>query len=637
MLWGVRMVKLGFTRAFGVSLRQTIAKGTKNRLTAFASGFGVTLLLQSSTATALILASFADKGMITVAAAIAVMIGADVGTTILAQIFTFDLSFLAPVLLIIGVITHLIYESGGKMRQTARIIIGLAFILMALQIIRNAAVPLKESDVLPLIIKPLNEEPALALFIAALLTWIMHSSLAAVLLFSAMAASGVFPMHLTLIMILGVNIGAAMTPIVATMKDSPAARRIPIGNLLMRLATSVIILPFIGLIENVLKNYDVSGDRLAVTFHMVYNIVLALLFLPWTQTIADIAAKIMPDNDNDDNPMRPKYLDYKVINSPTVALTGAARETLRLADIVEDMLNSTFRIFETNDHALIQRTRDQDNVLDNLYKEIKTYMTRLSREEFDQKEADKYVQILTFSTNLEHAGDIIDKSLLDLAEKKVRKQDSFSKQGFEEIREIHMMVIENLRLSQNLFLARDRNLARQLIDEKRLLRKAEKKSTASHFRRMQSGLAETLATSSLHLDIVRDYRRINTYITSVAYSILDRDDYTDQFFDKIKKKDKKERRRPSEAVIPLDDYASLYDFDAGVPSEIYVPLTPTSAPALAPKDSAGSEIADSVQVTEGKTRAPRKPRTPKKKIAPTKNADGSSNTDAPESPESSVS
>lgn len=560
MLWGVRMVKLGFTRGFGASLRQAIAKGTKNRLAAFGSGFGVTMLLQSSTATALILASFADKGMITAAAAIAVMIGADVGTTVLAQIFTFDLSFLAPMLLIIGVIGHLIYEHGGKTRQAARIIIGLGFIMMSLQMIRTAAVPLKESDVLPLIIQPLNDAPAMALIFAALLTWIMHSSLAAVLLFSSMAAAGIFPMHLTLIMILGVNIGAAMTPIIATMKDSPAARRIPIGNLLMRLATSVIVLPFIGLVQDFMNIYSIPADRVAVTFHMMYNMFLAVLFLPWTETIAKLAGKIMPDNDDDENPMRPKYLDYKVLNSPTVALTGAARETLRLADIVEEMLNNTFKILETNEHNLIQRTRDMDNVLDTLYKEIKTYMTRLSREELDQKEADKYVQVLTFSTNLEHAGDIIDKSLLDMAEKKVRKQDSFSKQGFEEIREIHMMVIENLRLSQNLFLARDRGLARQLIEEKRLLRQAEKKSTAGHFRRMQSGLIETLATSSLHLDIVRDYRRINTYITSVAYSILDRDDYTDQYFDKLRRKDKKEKKK---AGTPRGDYGALYDFDAG--------------------------------------------------------------------------
>ena len=526
MLWGVRMVKLGFMRAYGSSLRQMIAKGTSNRLNAFASGFGATLLLQSSTATALILASFADKRIITVSTAIAVIIGADVGTTVLAQIFTFDLSLVAPILLIIGIVMHMLYEHGGKLRQAARIIIGLGFILMSLGLIREAAIPLKDSDVLPLIMKPLTSEPALALFIAAALTWLMHSSLAAVLLFSSMAASGVFPTHLALIMILGANIGAAMTPIVATMKDTPTARRIPIGNMLMRLFTSLAIFPFLGLIEGELQKFDMDDGRMVVTFHMVYNIVLAIIFLPWTNTIAKISEKIMPDSqENFKDPKRPRYLDYKVVNNPTIALTGAAQETLRLADIVESMLNDTFKVFETDDMALLQRTRERDNVLDSLYREIKLYMTRLSQEEFDQKEADKYVQILTFSTNLEHAGDIIDKSLLDLAEKKIRKQDNFSKAGFEELREIHSMVIDSLRLAQNLFLARDKGLAQQLLNEKKVLRKAEKRSTASHFRRMQDGLAETIATSSLHLDIVRDYRRINTYIVSVAYSILDRDSF----------------------------------------------------------------------------------------------------------------
>lgn len=567
MLWGVRMVKLGFMRAYGSSLRQMIAKGTSNRLSAFASGFGATLLLQSSTATALILASFADKGMISVAAAIAVIIGADVGTTVLAQIFTFDLSLVTPVLLIVGIVMHMIYEHGGKLRQAARITIGLGFILMSLSIIREAGIPLKESSVLPLIMEPLTAEPALALFIAVLLTWLMHSSLAAVLLFSSMAASGVFPLHLALIMILGANIGAAITPIVATIKDTPAARRIPIGNMLMRLCTSLAIFPFLGLVETELQKLNMDGARLIVTFHMLYNIALACLFLPWTTTIANVSKKIMPDQPDDfTDPKKPRYLDYKVVNSPTIALTGAARETLRLADIVESMLNDTFRVFETDDISLLQSTRDQDNVLDSLYKDIKLYMTRLSQEEFDQKEADRYVQILTFSTNLEHAGDIIDKSLLDLAEKKIRKQDNFSKAGFDELREIHAMVIESLRLAQNLFLARDKGLAQQLLNEKKVLRKAEKRSTASHFRRMQSGLAETIATSSLHLDIVRDYRRINTYIASVAYSILDRDSFA---FNLVPEQESS--ANPNNfADLPdiRTDISSSYDYmDAGIPGE----------------------------------------------------------------------
>lgn len=557
MLWGVRMVKLGFIRAYGANLRHIIAKGTKNRFTALLSGFSVTLLLQSSTATALMLTSFADRGMIAVYAAIAVMIGADIGTTILAQIFTFDLSWLAPLLLIIGVILHMFYENGGKMRHAARIIIGLSFILLSLSFIREAALPLKESHVLPLIIEPLNNQHALALCVAVILTWIMHSSLAAVLLFSAMSASGVIPLYLTLVMILGANIGAAITPLIATMKDSEVARRIPIGNLLMRLMTSLAIFPLLGYFADFFEQGSVPADRIAVTFHMIYNMLLAIIFLPWTRNIAALAEKIMPDNRDNDNPMQPKYLDNSAVNSPPVALTCAARETLRLADYLEKMLSNTIEIFENGNIRKIQDTRKYDNIIDSVYKSIKFYMTKLSQEEFDRKEADKYVQILTFSTNLEHAGDIIDKSLLELAEKKIRKQDTFSKAGFDEIKKIHTMVIENLRLAQNLFLAQNKELAQQLLDEKQVLRKFEKKSTVRHFKRMSSGLSETLATSSLHLDIVRDYRRINTYITSVAYSILDKGEDTPNWFKRFNKKDQSDIT-----------YKDFYDFDAGIPSDL---------------------------------------------------------------------
>lgn len=560
MLWGVRMVKLGFTRAYGPALRQIIAKGTSNRITAMGSGLFATLLLQSSTATALILTSFADRGMIKVAAALAVIIGADIGTSVLAQIFTFDLGWLAPCLLIVGIIAHMIYEHGGKMRHAARITIGLGFVLMSLSIIREVSVPLKESEILPLIIKPLSDEYALALIVAALLTWLMHSSLAAILLFSTLSAAGIIPLYLTLVMILGANIGAAMTPIIATLKDSPLARRIPIGNMLMRILTSIAIFPFLYMFEDYFAGSGIEKDRIAVTFHMIFNILLALLFLPWVNSIAKLAEKIMPDSKQEDSPYEPQYLDEGAIHSPPVALTCAARETLRLADHLEKMLNNTILMLETNDQSLLKETRKHDNIIDSLYKSIKIYMTKITQEEFDRKEADKYIQILTFSTNLEHSGDIVEKSMLHLVEKKIRKQDHFSEEGFNEIKEIHKMVVNNLRLAQNLFLAQDKSLAKQLLAEKKILRTAEKKSTVSHFNRMQSGLAATIATSSLHLDIVRDYRRINTYITSVAYAILDKGENTHHWFERFAKK----KEKPKNEI----KYEDFYHFDAGVPMDI---------------------------------------------------------------------
>lgn len=537
LLWGTRMVKMGFTRAYGTSLRRIIRAHTKNRVSAFFAGLLTTGLLQSSTATALIATSFAKRGFITTIGALAVIIGADVSTTLVAQVLSLNLTWLSPAFLTIGIVMHLIYEHHGRQKHVARAIIGLGLMILSLSLIKEASVPLKESETLPLILSPLQSDPFIAILIAAAFTWLLHSSLASVLLFVTLFGNGVIDIELGLLLVLGANLGGSLIPFIATYSSGPNARQITAGNIFMRLIIITITLPFLGYIPELMNTYFGDNAHNLLHFHTGLNIALALLFMPWLPQIVKICERAFPFDTQIKDPSNAIYLEDSAINSPVVALAGAARETLRMADLVEKMLEHTIETFESNDPKLIKFIREMDDTVDKIYKQIKLYMTRLSQESFDPKEADRYIQIMTYATNLEYAGDIIDKNLMDLAEKKTRKQEDFSDAGGQEIRDFHNTVLENMRMAQTIFLSEDPRLAQQLVDEKKTVRIAQIESSKQHFERLKSGLAETIATSSLHLDIIRDYRRINSYVTTIAYAILE----NAQDHEKERKKDKKNR------------------------------------------------------------------------------------------------
>ncbi len=480
----------------------------------------ITALLQSSTATVLIVAAFAGQGMIKSGAGLAMVLGADVGTTLVAQIFWLDLSLLIPIFIVVGYISFSMDRS-GRIKNLGRILIGLALMLIALSMIKTAAAPLKTSEALPVILNILQADYLFAVLFIALLTWVSHSSLAIILLLMSFVAAGVLPLMLGLYMVLGANLGGTIPPILATLKDHPEARRIPIGNFLIRLCGVGVLFFTLPLVQPYIEMMDDNAEHQIVNFHMMFNIALAVVFLPFTPMISQLCTKFIPDRVEPDNPGTARYLDLKDMDTPSIALASATRETLRMADLVQRMLEETITVFKTNDKRLLEKVREDDDVIDKIYSQIKSYMARLSQEFMDPKEAQRYVQILTFSTNLEHAGDVIDKNLMPVALKKIKSDSHFSEEGMKEIEHIHNLVVESVQLAQSIFVSNDIDMARRLLQDKQDIREAEITGMTKHIERLSEGRPETIATSSFHVDIIRDYRRINSYMCTVAYPLLE--------------------------------------------------------------------------------------------------------------------
>jgi phosphate:Na+ symporter len=519
LVWSIRMVKTGVLRAFGEPFRRAIAAASSNRVAACAAGAGVAAALQSSAATGLIVAGFAERGLIALAPALAVMLGADIGSTLVVQAMAFDLKALVPVLLIVGVALFMLAEKPMP-KQLGRIVIGLALMVVALGMARAAAEPLKHSELLALVMQRLGQDPVLALILGAAIAWVMQSSVAAILLVMSLAASGAVGLTAAVALVLGCNIGSALIPLGLSLKGPPAARRILVGNLAFRALGSLVAIAFLPQVAAASIHLASDPARQIANLHTLFNLGVAILFLPLTDLAAQLLERHIPDAQGDAG-RRTAHLDDALLDRPQVALAAAQREVLRLADNVEVMLRETILTFEPGATERRLQIKALDDEVDRLQEEVKLYLTRLTRKPLPEAESRKAFDLILFTTNLEHVGDIIDKSLLELAAKKQRLKVEFSPAGWADIQALHTRVVEQMRLAMTVFITGDLAMARELVTEKDRIRAAEREAMESHLARLRDGTLASIETSALHLDILRDLKRINAHVTSVAYPSLE--------------------------------------------------------------------------------------------------------------------
>jgi phosphate:Na+ symporter len=521
LLWGLHMVHSGIVRAFGASLRRVMATVLRTRLQAFLAGLGITALLQSSTATALMLSSFSASGMVELAPALAVMLGANVGTTLIVQLLSFDSSAISPLLLVLGVVAFK-RSRVARGRDLGRVAIGLGLMLLSLHLLLTSLAPAENAPLVREILSAITGEPLLTLLLGAVLTWLAHSSVATVLLTMSLAYSGFIPPLAACALILGANLGSALNPFIEGLSSSnPAHHRLPAGNLLTRLAGCALFLPLLEPLLGWLTPLEDNPARLAADFHTLFNVVVALVFLPPIQPLSRLLCRWLPDSKAADDPAQPLYLDASALDTPSVALACAARETLHMGDIVETMLRESMQVLLGNDRKLALAVSQRDNAVDSLHEAIKLYVVRLTRDSLDEAEGRRAMEIMALSINLEHIGDIIDKNLMELANKKIKHQLQFSREGAQELEAFHRLVIDNLKLSFTVFLTGDVKAARQLLDEKTRVRELEMQAAESHMARLREGRLESLETSSLHLDILRDFKRIHSHLCATAYPALE--------------------------------------------------------------------------------------------------------------------
>jgi phosphate:Na+ symporter len=522
LLWGLHMVYSGVVRAFGADLRRLLGIALQSRPRAFFAGAFVTALLQSSTATGLMTASFVTAGTMDLVPALAVMLGANVGTTLVVQILSFNIAVVTPVLLLTGVIA---FKRGGRTRtrDLGRVVIGIGLMLLALHIFLGALVTTQGLPVSRALLGAITGQPILCLLIVAAMTWAAHSSVAVVLVVMSLGAAHLVSPTAVLAMVLGANVGSALNPLIETSQPgNPASRRLPLGNLLTRIVGCALVLPFLNPIADTLQRYEPNPARLAADFHTAFNVLLAMIFIGPLDLVAARLKRWLPDQPKAADLGTPIYLDSSAAGTPAVALVCAAREVLRAGDLIETMLRQAMTALLTNDRKLVAEISRMDDAVDSLNNAVKLYVTRMTRDSLDDRDGYRAMEIISFSINLEHVGDIIDKNLMDLATKKIRRGITFSKEGEADLVEFHQQVVDSLKLAVGIFMSGDMNIARQLIAAKTQLREKEFAAAERYLTRLREGTPETIESYSLDLDILRDLKRVHSHLCSAAYPVLER-------------------------------------------------------------------------------------------------------------------
>ena len=256
-------------------------------------------------------------------------------------------------------------------------------------------------------------------------------------------------------------------------------------------------------------------------FHLAFNVALSLVFIFFTAPIARVAERLLPAKPLPDDPAKPRHLDPSALTTPTLAISCAAREALRIGDVIEQMLQGMLTVLKTNDRALAERLRKMDDVVDDLYTAVKLYLTQISREALEEAEGRRWADIVSFTINMEQVGDIVERIVIELEDKKIDKGRNFSEAGMAEICDLHARLIANLRLGLSVFLNGDLKSAQELLAQKVLFRDLERAYADSHLARLAENTQDSIETSSLHLDLISDLKRINSHISSIAYPILE--------------------------------------------------------------------------------------------------------------------
>lgn len=522
LLYAVRMVRTGVERASGPGLRRVLIGDQRGRVPSAMVGLVIAILLQSATATAILTVGFVAGGLIPFMGGLSILLGADLGSALVVQVLSFRLDWLIPVLLAFGGWMFLRFD-GRQAGQIGRVLLGIAFILLSLGMISQASQPMQESTLVPLIASYLDKEVATAFVLGVVVAFVMHSSVAMILLCATLATHHVVSTGVGAALVLGANLGGALLPIWLTRNVAPHDRRIVFANTALRGLGAIGALMLLLWFPELVQLPDWPPGQVLVTVHVVFNLAVLLLGLATLGLAERLSQRFIPrplDDGTGTLGMPKSALDPAVLGTPSLALAGILREVLRMGDMVETMVAPVMDVFSKGSDAQVTQTIALEREVNKAFDDIRRYTHEMNRVGLSKREAKQARELTDYSINLEAAADRVVKSLLRLAAEKQKKQLRFSDSGWKELREAHAMVAANIRLALNVLVSEDIDAARRLVEEKANLTAVVRSSRKRHLKRLGSGQELSFETSDIHLETLNTLKEINSLFAAVAYPIL---------------------------------------------------------------------------------------------------------------------
>lgn len=519
LIWAVRLVRTGFERAFGNQLSQRLKRSTNNRFAAASTGAAAAILLQSSTAVAILLAGFMSAGSIAGTAGLAIMLGADLGSAIVAQVLTSSISAVTPLLLLIGVLFFL-RSSRRFLRQIGRILIGLALVFLSLDLIRGSSAPLLQSEGVSSAVAYLSDDLLTAFLLAVVFAWLVHSSVAAVLLFATLAAETVLPEQAAFAMVLGANLGGAFIAFFLTWNADFEVRRVIFGNLLLRGGGAVIALGWLFWLDAGLIVPGTTALQRTLNVHLAFNGALLLIGLGLLKPSAQLVAFfISPKNHTNHENIR-SALDPTVRNHPARAFSCAQRELVDMGNRIETMLRDTMPLFDHFDETVAEKVRSEQRIVSQMSHGLRVYLSGVRSSDPNEDTGTRAFDLAGVATNLESGADVIARKVVSLARKKHLQKTNFSDAGRRELSDFHDKVLRNVQHGIAVLMSSEIGAARELVEQKEMIRDIEQKFERMHLTRLRQGLVESIETSAIHIDLLRSLKMLNTAFAMTAYPLL---------------------------------------------------------------------------------------------------------------------
>jgi len=519
LLYGIKLLNDGLQNAAGSKIRSLLRSLTSNRLTAVGAGAFITGLIQSSSATSVMLVGFVSAGLMSFRQTLAVILGADIGATLTVQLIAFHIYDYAVLMIGIG-LSFALFTKNTLKKNVGQGILGFGFVFLSLKIMTDAMVPIQGDELFRQVFIALTGTPFIGILLSALVTGLIHSSAATMGIAIVLAKTDLIPLHAALYLILGANIGTCATALIASLRAPAEARRVAWAHVFFKLVGVALFLPFMGQFEKLVAGTTPDITRQIANAHTFFNVIIAAVFLPFTGLFSRLIVKMVPEK-AEEKKFGPMYLDEHVLNTPSLALGQATRETLRASDIVREMFIDSVKVFQSDDTAFINELKHKDNLVDLLDRQIRLYLTRLSASNLSESQSRRAVMVLEVSRDLENIGDIVDRNIMPLALKRINKGFLLSQEGLEEIASFHKKTLENFDMAISAFASHDRDLADHVVRNKEELGTMERELVQAHLERLRKGMRESIESSHVHLDLIGNLARINSLVTHIVYPILE--------------------------------------------------------------------------------------------------------------------
>ncbi|WP_037310250.1 Na/Pi cotransporter family protein [Ruegeria halocynthiae] len=523
LLFAVRLVRTGIERRFGALFQSLLTRHT-NTFVAGGAGMVLATILQSSAAVAVLLTGFAAAGMVSFGIALAGVLGADLGSALVIQVLSYDLGWLQPALLALGGWLYLKSER-ANVRLMGRIILGIAFILVSLQFLREAVDPIRESAFLPAIAGYLENDYFTAFIVGAVLAFVMHSSVATILMCVTLVQIGAIPFGAGLSLVLGANLGSAFIPIWLTRDMAITARRVPVANLLLRGSAALMALIVLNLSGMDQALMVASAGQSLILAHIGFNMAVFLLATGFVTRLEMPMAVMLPESKAEKSPMDQFSVALSPLGDPSasgasVAMSSVRHELLQMVTQVERMFRPVLDIYEQDDSDAISALWQQDEKVNDQLTQIRRFVARMPRQNMSKAQVKAARGLVEYAIRLEAAGDVVSNRMTRTAQIKHTERTEFSTQGWKELSDLHAAILESFSLARHVLLVDDMDCARRLVLEKAEIKRMSRSSRKAHLKRLERGQTESFQSSDLHLETLRSMRDLHGHVAAIAYPIL---------------------------------------------------------------------------------------------------------------------